>query len=503
MLINIRRVSVAISLITLLLFFSGCIKDSNNAENAETYCGTVKATTDEATSQPTEETVKLLLEKQDYPDVKLNSNIDWESLYYEHLRSLDSTKYSACALIYINDDDVPELYVQKAKEEKVCLLYIDLAGLSVHLAGSIEGTPGFGDSEGFWYLEKQGKLLVVNEKTGQFTESDDSKSATEVHNEIRRDADLYYFTGDSLESTYRFGRYVVDGKIFDTDITDDGAYDYYVGENDIPVYDLFAAIKGYFDIDKAKTPDIVSIDSMIERLKSERKDPNVTAGEYYGDPYSLVNTYKDVSRTIDHYDEAVTLSYRIPQIDLDGEDIKVINKEILDEFADDANCIENPSDDNNDITRYKTVEYNVYSENGVLSLVIDGIGWGGTSSPDKRLIYTISIPSEKRISNICLLNSYGVDCQKVVNAFDKQIKADYDAIKNDSEHPINHPDSGFDENICDDLYSGTMERFSPVGEDNQMFFDDNGNLNILYQYKWVAGSLYYQKTMTIFSSDLE
>ena len=130
-------------------------------------------------------------------------------------------------------------------------------------------------------------------------------------------------------------------------------------------------------------------------------------------------------------------------------------------------------------------------------MVIDGKGWGGTSSPDDRWVYTIDISAEKRISNLCLLNSYEVDCQKVAVAFDKQIKADYDAIKNDPNHPINQPDSGFDENTCDDLYNGTMERFSPVGKYNQMFFDDEGNLNILYQYKWVAGSEYYQKTMVL------
>lgn len=271
----------------------------------------------------------------------------------------------------------------------------------------------------------------------------------------------------------------------------------------IPVHDLFAAIKGYFDVEKASTPNMVSMDSMVESFKGERKNPDVTAVDYYGDPFSLVSTYKSVSRTIDHYDEKVTISYQIPQICLEGEDIKAINQEILDEFVDDADSIENASDENDGITRYKTVDYHVYSQNGVLSLVIDGNGWGGTDSPDNRLIYTISISSEKRISNLCLLNSYGVDCQKVANAFAKRIKADYDPIKNDPENWVNNPESGFDEHIYDDLYNSTMGRFSLVGEYNQMFFDDEGNLNILYLYKWIAGSDCYQKTMTICSSDLE
>ena len=69
--------------------------------------------------------VQLLLEEQEYPSVKLNSNFDWESLYYEYLRSLDNTKYSGCALIYINDDDVPELYIKSQsldKSDMICFV---------------------------------------------------------------------------------------------------------------------------------------------------------------------------------------------------------------------------------------------------------------------------------------------------------------------------------------------------------------------------------------------
>jgi len=41
--------------------------------------------------------------------VTLSADIDWQSLYYERLRSLDSKKYPRCALIYLNNDEVPEL----------------------------------------------------------------------------------------------------------------------------------------------------------------------------------------------------------------------------------------------------------------------------------------------------------------------------------------------------------------------------------------------------------
>ena len=496
----LNRTIAAICLIVLMsLCVSGC--GNNNADTKNETQATVSntATLDEVTVQPTTP-VRLSLEEKDHTTVKLDSDIDWESLYYEHLRSLDQTKYSDCALIYLNDDDIPELYIQKTQEQKACLIFINEDGLSIQLAGSIEGTSGIGNSGGFWYLEKQGKILAIDEKTGQIIKERDSESATEKLNETRRTSDLYYFTGNDLESTYSLGRYAVDGKIYDTDAEDDGAYDYYDGEKSIPVYDVFEAIKGYFDVDKAKTPDIVSIDSILERLKDERKNPNIKAGEYYGDIYSLVSTYKEASKTTDSNDETETITYRIPQINLDGEDIKAINQEILDKFLEDANHIELTDDE---MIRYLSVDYEVYGQNGVLSLVIDGKGYGGTSSPDSRFIYTIDISSEKRISNICLLNSYGVDCKRVADVFDAQVKTDYDEIKNDPDNWINDPESGFDESTYDYLYNSTIERFSPVGEYNKMFFDDHGNLNILYLYKWVAGSVFYERTMTIKSAEIK
>lgn len=488
-----KIISLILCAIMFIFSVSGCT-NSDNPEETDTTLATSPATVDEATAQPTDpQTVQLSLEEKEFPTVKLTSDIDGESLLYEYLRVIDNEKYKGGSLIYINNDDVPELYIKSQsanKSDMIC--YITKDGLSV-------SSMNISDSEGFWYLEKQFKILVNDVDTDQFTDSDDSESPTELHNGTRRDAKLYFFSGNELHSVYDLGRYVVDGYNYSNGEKDDGGYDYYDGEKDIPVFDVFEAVKGYFDVDKAKTPEVVPISDLVEQVKEKRKNPDMKAGEYYGDIYSLVSTYKEVSTSIDYYNETKTLTYRVPQINLDGEDIKAINQEILDKFLDDANHIES---DDNEITRFTTVDYKVYGENGVLSLVIDGKGFGGTSSPDDRLIYTIDISAEKRISNVCLLNSYGVDCQKVVVAFDKQIKADYDAIKNDPDHPLNDPDSGFDETTYDDLYNGTMERFSPVGEYNKMFFDNDGNLNVLYLYKWIAGSEYYQKTLVINSHDL-
>ena len=489
----VKTISLLLCAIIFVFALPSCA-DTNKTEEAETTLASSPATVDEASVQPTvSQTTQLSLEEKEYPTIKLDSDIDGESLLYEFLRVIDNDKYAGGSLIYINDDDVPELYIKSQSSDKSDMIcYITKDGLSV-------SSMSISDSEGFWYLEKQFKILVNDVDTDQFTDSDDSESPTELHNGIRRDAKLYFFSGDELHSVYDLGRYVVDGYNYSNGEKDDGGYDYYDGEKDIPVLDVFEAVKGYFDVDKAKTPEVVPISDLVEQVKGKRKNPDMRAGEYYGDTYSLVSTYKEVSTSIDYYDKTKTLSYRIPQINLDGEDIKAINQEILDKFLDDANNIES---DDNERTRFITVDYKVYGENGVLSLVIDGKGFGGTDSPDDRLIYTIDITAEKRISNVCLLNSYGVDCQKVAIAFDKQVKAGYDEIKNDPDSWINKPDSGFDESTYDYLYSSTMERFSPVGEYNKMFFDDDGNLNILYLYKWIAGSEFYQKTMTIKIEDL-
>lgn len=486
---SIKIISILFCVIIALV---GC---TNTEMSKETFAETNISTNNQATIQSTvSQTEQLQLDEKDFPTVKLDSNVDGESLLYEFLRAIDNDKISGGSLIYINDDDIPELYIKSQsldRSDMICFITKD--GLSVD-------SINVSDSEGFWYLEKQHKILAVDVNTDRFNNSEDSESPTELHNGVSRSANLYFFSGDDLNYVYRLGRYVVDGVNYSNMEKDDGGYDYYDGEKDIPVLDVFEAVRGYFDIDKAKTPDISPIGELVEQVKGKRKNPDAKAGEYSGDISSLVSAYKEVSTSFEDYDENKTLTYRIPQINLNGEDIESINQEILDNFLDDANHIESRD---NERTRYITVDYHIYSENGVLSLVIDGKGFGGTDSPDKRWIYTIDISAEKRISNVCLLNSYGVDCHKVAVAFDKKIQADYEAIKNDPNNWINDPDSGFEESTYEKLYSSTMERFSPVGEYNKMFFDNDGNLNILYLYKWVAGSEYYEKTMIIKKEEIE
>ena len=64
------------------------------------------ANTDEATIQPTEKTVYLILKEQDYPTVKLDSEIDGESLIYDSLQAIDNEKYKGSSLVYFNNDEV-------------------------------------------------------------------------------------------------------------------------------------------------------------------------------------------------------------------------------------------------------------------------------------------------------------------------------------------------------------------------------------------------------------
>lgn len=221
---TIRIISVILCLVTILSVLSGCTNTSDSKKEAETVSETVKATADETTIQMTEKTVQLILEEQEYPTVKLDPSIDWESMYYEYLRSLDSANYSGCALIYINDDVVPELYIKSQSRDKSDLLcYITKDGLSMV-------NRAISDSEGFWYLKKQGKVLVNDIENDQFTNSNDDESPTELHNGISRNAYLYYFSGDELHSTHHIGRYVLDGKIYSNGKVDDGGYDYYDGE---------------------------------------------------------------------------------------------------------------------------------------------------------------------------------------------------------------------------------------------------------------------------------
>lgn len=445
-----------------------------------TACGKNGSVTDQATSDSASpDTAAVSFKDPDNPTVTLSSETDWQSLYYEHLNAIDSKLYPRCALLYLNNDEVPELFLDTDDESRFDLLtYVTEDGLFVTSQEIMDKS-----ATDFTYLEKQGRFLLYSKDSLTINNVAD-KTTGKATAQKKRDARLCYFTGDSLEITY----FLTEDRLGDGD-----PYTRVADISDSPAVsvsaDLSSTIKDYYDTDKAKSPDYMSIGAVIDQIKEQRKSPNVKADDYSGEVDALVSTYKEATGKLTVADKEKTLHYRIPQIELKSDEIDLINNEIVDLFDEGIDLIENADSKQTDPPRFQTVEYSVYGYAGVLSLVISAIGFGGTDSPDQHFIFNIDINAKKEIGNLCLLNSYSVDPQLIKSYFAKQVKPFFTKDQYSSE---------VTEDVIDALYNSTVDDFSPVNDFNRMYFDEYGNPTVLYRHYQPAGVTYVEKALTLY-----
>ena len=161
-----------------------------------TACGESNHPADE-TESATPDTAAVSLKDPDTPTVTLSADTDWQSLYYEHLNAIDSKLYPRCALIYLNNDEVPELFLDTDDESLYDLLtYVTEDGLFVTSQEIMEKSV-----TDFTYLEKQGRVLLLN-KDSQTINNVADKTTGKATTQKTRNARLCYFTGESLDITY-------------------------------------------------------------------------------------------------------------------------------------------------------------------------------------------------------------------------------------------------------------------------------------------------------------
>ena len=477
----IKRILSVLCIAALLVCFTACKKaEIPSNETADATSDT--ATPDSATPDTaTPDTVTLTSNAKRTTAAALSADTDWESLYYEYLRSLDSERFPQCALVYLNDDEVPELYLGTDGQHNDPLLNVTDDGFFVTKCDF-----SFREASEFIYLEKQDKILI---KQKVETISDDAvdKSTEESSAETTQKAQLYNYPPTKGDTEYHLKEYQFANDAPYTKISvSPGKTVHNVNE------DLSSALKDYldFDVEKAKSPDLIPINDMIDRLKGERKYPDLKVTGSDGDVASLVSTYKDLSGTATKNEETdIPVRYRIPQIELEGEEIAAINQEILDTFDEVIAQAEKADGKTISSPLYQEVDYTVSGRSGILSLAITATGFGGKNSHKKYLIYNIDIAAKKKIGNLCLLNSYGVDPQQVTTAFAEQVKSQFTAEAYDNT---------LSDDLLDSLYHDTVAAFSPVEEHSRMCFDDNGNLTVVYRHAQLAGASYVEKALTLY-----
>ena len=285
-----------------------------------------------------------------------DSGCDWASLYYEALSVIDGADKKTCALINLNDDDIPELFISSDEDITRSQLF------SISENGFFVPIHDIFAKSTFLYRERTGSCCArskYDDPAGHFFYKFDGRELTIVTHK----------TAEEKNKTAE-----------------------------------------EFDFDTASQPNSISVNAMLRELSQKRQKTQDTAGAYNGSGSELVSTYLSMETEADIGGNKGNVVYRIPQINLGGSDIDRVNREILDQFEGIANRTKETGE-----TTVTLIDYQTYCRNGILSLITTV----STAAPDGfcQTVYNFDIAGQREISNLCLLNSYGYFGSSVEEAF--------------------------------------------------------------------------------------
>ena len=154
---------VVFLLIIMMLCLAACgfgrrtPKPTERVEATEIRVDSTQAPTEKPTEQPTEAPTDPPTEAPEPPTEK-TEDAAWKQLYIDFLDSLDQSKYCGYSLVYINEDDIPELVASGSAHVVPGIL------CWVYNGKLCQGNVPF---MGFEYFERQNKYFCEEGYTGQ------------------------------------------------------------------------------------------------------------------------------------------------------------------------------------------------------------------------------------------------------------------------------------------------------------------------------------------------
>lgn len=159
-----KRAVITCLIIAMCLLTVGCNKQSSGGNTPketgkELTTEAVTATENNTrTEKPTVSPTEAPTDPPTEPPTEKPKDNTWKKLYIDYLNSLDSDSYSGYQLIYIDDDDIPELASQSVSHIVTSnLCWINDGELCVSNISF----------SGFAYLEKQNRYLCEEGFTGK------------------------------------------------------------------------------------------------------------------------------------------------------------------------------------------------------------------------------------------------------------------------------------------------------------------------------------------------
>lgn len=170
--------------------------------------------------------------------------------------------------------------------------------------------------------------------------------------------------------------------------------------------------------------------------------------------------------------EGSSLTYlaprRLPQLKIESDDAKSINKDIHDKYD---STFEWYEDESIDYAVGRT-DYVVYQNGDILSLVIET---RSTDSPTSWFdVYNINVKTGKQLDN-----------QELVKLSDVSMNEAYGLVYQEIEEAFNNVQGNVDETILDDVKTKSLSTNNI--QSSKFYFNGDGKLSATYMYNWFAG----------------
>lgn len=224
-----------------------------------------------------------------------------------------------------------------------------------------------------------------------------------------------------------------------------------------------------------------------EKEESKNESKNMITNETKEEKVNKLDKNKGL--VYDYYTARVNgVTSKIPQINLDCDNVKRINEEIKSELEDKVKELENSKGENTQSMGLVGVNYKWYENDKILSLVIAKSYGTGVN---EYLVYNINTDTGKDVDNTELLKEVDFKEDDFISRAQSAVEATFDSMfdKNDS---IITSATGYSS-----ARSKTIDKSNFSIKKMDMFLNANGKISIIANINTLAGAGYTYKIVVV------
>ena len=178
----------------------------------------------------------------------------------------------------------------------------------------------------------------------------------------------------------------------------------------------------------------------------------------------------------------VDVTYRLPRIIINGNDISDVNLEILQKYESEFEIAEECVNRKDSQLAYTRLDYNYYINDNILSVLI--FHKYPFNSYIEYSVYNFDLSSGERLNNQDIANRLSCNYADIKNVIIDEIKASFDEVRDFV------PEKTFNQLLGESVSDINLE-------DARLYIGENNQLIAMYRIYWVAGAGVYYHLMPV------